>query len=73
MFPRNAPPPSLSLPRAGNEPRRGKDSHNSRVDALRASDHTAPRPIDRPSGAVARLVVNALHIARAVAVAVTAG
>ncbi|WP_116247677.1 hypothetical protein [Nocardiopsis sp. FIRDI 009] len=45
----------------------------SHLDALRVADRAAPRLIDRPCGAVARLAVNAVHIAWAVAVAVTAG
>ncbi|MGW0548510.1 hypothetical protein [Streptomyces altiplanensis] len=41
----------------------------SHVDALRRARPHRPRLLDRPAGAVARLVVNVLYIAWAVAVA----
>ncbi|UFQ19910.1 MULTISPECIES: hypothetical protein [Streptomyces] len=44
----------------------------SHVDALRRARPDRPRLLERPAGAVARLVVNVLYIAWAVAVAATA-
>ncbi|MGV9309120.1 DoxX family protein [Nonomuraea sp. NPDC003727] len=44
----------------------------SHVDALRHAHRDRPRLLDRPAGAVARLVVNAAYIGWAVMVALTA-
>ncbi|GAA3088701.1 hypothetical protein ACFQ0X_01790 [Streptomyces rectiviolaceus] len=44
----------------------------SHVDALRRARPDRPRLLERPAGAVARLVVNVLYIAWAVAVATSA-
>ncbi|GAA1119788.1 hypothetical protein [Nocardiopsis composta] len=42
----------------------------SHVDALVRADRNAPRLLDRPAGAVARIVVNLFYIAWAVAIAI---
>ncbi|MEU5901876.1 hypothetical protein [Streptomyces venezuelae] len=44
----------------------------SHVDALRCARPERPRLLERPAGAVARLVVNVLYVAWAVAVAASA-
>lgn len=43
----------------------------SHVDALVKADRAAPRVLERPLGAIVRIVVNLLYVAWAVAVAVT--